>query len=169
MPKLARAALLATTVAALPFPASAEAPDYITWDQYLGGSDSSQYTALDQITPANVTQLQVAWEYPAGEGAAPQFNPIVADGTMYVQTGDGRIAALDPATGQEKWKSETTGRISTRGINYWQSADGSDRRLVFLNDGLVRAIDARTGKYVPTSASTCAMRCPRATPRRRVR
>jgi glucose dehydrogenase len=149
MPKFARALLLATPLLALPFPASAQAPDYVTWDQYLGGSDSSQYTALDQITPANVAQLQVAWEYPAGEGAAPQFNPIVADGTMYVQAGDGRIAALDPATGRELWKSETTGRISTRGINYWQSADGSDRRLVFLNDGLVRAIDARTGKYIP--------------------
>ena len=123
--------------------------DYVGWDQYLGGSDSAQYSALDQITPANVGQLQVAWEYPTGEGAAPQFNPIVVDGTMYVQTGDGQIAALDPATGREKWKSETAGRISTRGINYWQSADGSDRRLVFLNDGLVRAIDARTGKYVP--------------------
>jgi glucose dehydrogenase len=128
--------------------AHAGQPDYTTWDQYLGGSDSSQYTALDQITPANVAQLQVAWEYPAGEGAAPQFNPIVVDGTMYVQTGGGQIAALDPVTGREKWKSEATGRISTRGINYWQSADGSDRRLVFLNDGLVRAIDARTGKYI---------------------
>ena len=149
MPKPARAVLLVTTLLALPLPAAAQAPDYTTWDQYLGGSDSSQYTALDQITPANVAQLQVAWEYPAGEGAAPQFNPIVVDGTMYVQSGDGRIAALDPVNGRELWKSETTGRISTRGINYWQSADRYDRRLVFLNDGLVRAIDARTGKYVP--------------------
>jgi glucose dehydrogenase len=144
-----RAGLLALSALALPFPATAEAPDYTTWDQYLGGPDSSQYTALDQITPANVARLEVVWEYPTGEGAPPQFNPIVVDGTMYVQTGDGRIAALDPVTGAEKWKSETTGRIGTRGINYWQSADGSDRRLVFLNDGLVRAIDARTGKYIP--------------------
>src|SRR5688572_19623319 len=144
-----RAGFLALSAFILPVPAVADAPDYTTWDQYLGGPDSSQYTALDQITPANVAQLQVAWEYPTGEGAAPQFNPIVVDGAMYVQTGSGQIAALDPATGRELWKSETTGRIGTRGINYWQSADGSDRRLVFLNDGLVRAIDARSGKYVP--------------------
>ncbi len=147
MPKAARYLLLATALVAL-HPAAAE-PDYAAWDQYLGGPDSAQYSSLDQITPQNVAQLEVAWQYPAGEGAAPQFNPIVVDGTMYVQTGSGQIAALDPATGRELWKSETTGRIGTRGINYWQSADGSDRRLVFLNDGLVRAIDARSGKYVP--------------------
>jgi quinoprotein glucose dehydrogenase len=159
-----RARLLAVSGFALSLAACAQTPgagsanqaalasetfDYVGWDQYLGGSDSSQYTALDQVTPANVAQLQVAWEYPAGEGAAPQFNPIVVNGLMYVQTGDGQIAALDPATGKQLWKSETTGRISTRGINYWQSKDGSDRRLVFLNDGLLRAIDARTGKYIP--------------------
>ncbi len=68
---------------------------------------------------------------------------------MYVQRGDGKLAALDPASGRELWVSEAAGRISTRGINYWQSKDGGDRRLVFLNDGLVRAIDARSGQYVP--------------------
>jgi quinoprotein glucose dehydrogenase len=126
-----------------------EAFDYVGWDAYLGGSESSQYSALDQINTNNVNQLQVAWTYPTGEGQPPQFNPIVANGMMYVTTGDGKIAALEPATGRELWKSETTGRISARGINYWQSADGNDRRLVFLNDGLVRAVDARTGKYIP--------------------
>ena len=142
-------AACATTPGAETASLPAEDFDYVGWDQYLGGPDSAQYSALDQITPANVAQLQIAWEYPVGEGAAPQFNPIVVHGTMYVQTGDGQITALDPATGRQLWKSETTGRISTRGINYWQSADGSDRRLVFLNDGLVRAIDARTGRYIP--------------------
>src|SRR5436190_1718020 len=149
-----RATLLAVSSLAVAFAAQAqdvprETFDYTGWDQYLGGPDSAQYSALTQITPENVQNLQVAWEFPTGEGAAPQFNPIVVDGTMYVQTGDGQLAALDAATGQQKWKSETTGRINTRGVNYWQSADGSDRRLVFVNDGLVRAIDARTGKYVP--------------------
>src|SRR5690606_38761523 len=100
--------------------------DYVGWDAYLGGPESSQYTALDQITSDNVGQLQVAWEYPIGPGQPPQFNPIVANGMMYVLRGDGKIAALDPATGSEILQSETTGRIGVRGINYWQSKDGSD-------------------------------------------
>jgi len=122
--------------------------DYAGWDAYLGGPDSSQYSSLAQINKDNVNQLEVAWEYPTGAGQPQMFNPIVVHGTMYVMTGAGKIAALDPATGQELWQSETTGRISGRGVNYWESDDGSDRRLVFLNDGLVRAIDARTGKYI---------------------
>ena len=125
-----------------------EAFDYTGWDAYLGGSESSQYSALTQITKDNVNQLRVAWTYESGPGQPPQFNPIVADGKMFVLRGDGKIAALDPATGRELWQSGTTGRIGVRGINYWQSADGSDRRLVFLNDGLVRAIDTRTGRYI---------------------
>jgi len=123
--------------------------DYTGWDAYLGGSESSQYSSLTQIDKDNVNQLEVAWTYETGPGQPPQFNPIVADGKMFVLRGDGKIAALNPATGQELWQSGTTGRISARGINYWQSSDGSDRRLVFLNDGLVRAIDTRTGQYIP--------------------
>ncbi len=126
----------------------AEAFDYVGWDGYLGGTDSAQYSSLDQVTRANVTGLEVAWTYDCGTGTAPQFNPIVANGLMYVLACDGTIAALDPATGAEQWKSSTTGRISARGINYWQSDDGADRRLVFLNEGLLRAIDATTGAYV---------------------
>ena len=122
--------------------------DYVGWDSYLGGSDSSQFSSLDQINKDNVNQLEVAWTYETGTGQPPMFNPTLANGKMYVLAGDGKIAALDPATGRELWKSETTGRISGRGINYWVSADGSDKRLVFLNDGLVRAVDARTGKYI---------------------
>ena len=136
-------------------PASASAAqakgdfDFVGWDAYLGGSDSSQFSALTQVNKDNVNQLQVAWEYQTGAGQPTAFNPTIANGMMYVTTGDGKIAALDPATGREIWKSETTGRISGRGVNFWQSKDGSEKRLVFLNDGLVRAIDATTGKYIP--------------------
>ncbi len=146
-------AACATAQDAAPVTAGAALPqenfDYTGWDAYLGGSESSQFSALSQITKDNVNQLEVAWTYPTGDGQPPQFNPIVANGMMYVLRGDGKIAALDPATGREIWQSETTGRIGVRGINYWQSSDGNDRRLVFLNDGLIRAIDARTGKYIP--------------------
>src|SRR5690242_11667452 len=39
---------------------------YTSWTEYLGNSDSSAYTALDQINKNTVSQLQVAWTYPTG-------------------------------------------------------------------------------------------------------
>jgi quinoprotein glucose dehydrogenase len=150
----ALAAALAGIVAVSPLAAQATRSgaatgqfDYAGWDAYLGGSDSSQFSSLTQITPANVKNLQVAWEYPTGAGQPPHFNPTVAGGRMYVQRGDGKIVALDPATGKELWVSNTTGRIGGRGLNYWKGPNGEER-LMLLNDGMVRALDAKTGQVI---------------------
>ena len=48
---------------------------YTTWNAYLGGAHSAQFTALDQITAANVSRLQVAWTFPAGKRTF-LFNPL---------------------------------------------------------------------------------------------
>ena len=122
---------------------------YTTWRTYGGGGHSSQYSALDQINKSNVTQLAVAWSFPAGERSFV-FNPIVVDGTMYVLARDNEIVALDAATGRELWARPHEGPVSARGINYWQSRDGRDRRLLYLNAGMLTAIDARTGNIVET-------------------
>jgi len=138
----------ATLAAASSAPLPQEGFDYVGWDGYLGGQESSQFSALDQINKSNVSQLQVAWTYPTGEGQPPRFNPVIGGGLMYVLRGDFNLAALDPATGREVWRSEITGRIGARGINYWESEDGSESRLLMLNDGMLRAMDAKTGKFI---------------------
>jgi quinoprotein glucose dehydrogenase len=120
---------------------------YTTWRTYAGGGHSSQYSALDQIDKSNVAQLEVAWSFPAGERSFV-FNPIVVDGTMYVLARDNDIVALDAATGRELWARPHEGPVSARGVNYWQSADGSDRRLLYLNAGMLTALNARTGEIV---------------------
>ena len=121
-------------------------------------------SALDQINKSNVAQLEVAWTYPTGDTRSYRFNPIVVDGTMYVLAKDNAIVALDAATGQEMWTHPNEGAVGERGINYWESADGSDRRLLYLNAGSLTAIDARTGnddsrRSATTAASTCASAC----------
>jgi quinoprotein glucose dehydrogenase len=120
---------------------------YTTWRTYAGGGHSSQYSALDEINKSNVAQLEVAWSFPAGERSFV-FNPIVVDGTMYVLARDNDIVALDAATGRELWARPHEGPVSARGVNYWQSADGSDRRLLYLNAGMLTALNARTGEIV---------------------
>ena len=124
--------------------ASAQGP-YATWRTYGGGVDASQYSALKQIDRSNVSQLEVAWTFPVGERGIT-FNPIVIDRTMYVSARDNEIVALDAVTGKELWSHPNEGAISARGMNYWQSANGSDRRLLYLSAGYLKSIDARTGK-----------------------
>jgi quinate dehydrogenase (quinone) len=120
---------------------------YTTWSQYAGGSHSSQFTALDQINKNTVSKLEVAWTYPVGERAV-SFNPIVVDGVMYVQAKGSSIVALDPVSGKELWERPNQGAIGARGINYWQSADGSDRRLIYLNGGMITQINAKTDEPI---------------------
>jgi glucose dehydrogenase len=47
--------------------------------------------------------------------------------------------------------------ITNRGINYWESKDRSDRRLLFASNHFLRAIDARTGKTIPTFGTAGAV------------
>ncbi len=110
---------------------------------------ASQYSALDQINRSNVGELEVVWTFDAGESNRV-FNPIVVDGVMYVLARDDEIVALDAETGDELWARGHEGPIGARGINYWQSADGSDRRLLYINAGFLMAIDARTRAPVAT-------------------
>jgi quinoprotein glucose dehydrogenase len=123
----------------------------VTWDQYLGGADSTQYSSLKQITKANVKQLQVAWTYQTG-GNSLLFDPLVVDGTMYIAKpgtqGTSAIVALDATTGKELWTHTNQGGVSSRGMNYWESKDRRDRRLVYINAGFITEISTLTGETI---------------------
>jgi quinoprotein glucose dehydrogenase len=129
-------------------PAQVKSFDFERWESYLGGGDSSQYSSLDQINRSNVAKLDVAWTYQAGDGWPPHFNPLVVNGVMYVWAQGHDLVALDAGTGKELWRRPNEGRVSGRGMNYWQSKDGRDRRLLFMNDGMLRAVSADTGEAI---------------------
>ena len=124
------------------------AKPYTTWTAYQGGAHSSQYSALDQINKSNVSQLEVAWTYPVAGNIT--FNPIVVDNVMYVQGTGNAIVALDAATGKELWSHANQGAIGARGLNYWESKDRKDRRLLYLNAGNLTAINAQNGETIST-------------------
>ena len=123
-----------------------------SWSDFAGGEDASQYSTLDQINRSNVKKLQIAWTYPTGDGNKYSFNPLLwMDNVMYVLAKNNSIVALDATTGKELWVHETdpkTTLITNRGINYWESKDGSDRRLLFACNNFLQAIDAKTGKII---------------------
>jgi len=144
-------ALVAALAIASPFGQSAPASRrYTTWRDYGGASDSMQYSALTQINKTNVANLEQAWFFPVPDkGGNLGFNPIVVDGVMYLMGPDGSIVAVEAATGKPIWSHRVegagTGGRATRGINYWESSDRSDRRLIFGAGGSLREIDARSG------------------------
>ena len=125
---------------------------YTTWSDYGGASDSMQYSALTQINKTNVSRLEQAWLLPVPDKKGNfGFNPIVVDGVMYLLGPANAIVAVDAITGKQVWSHVVEdGTPGNRGINYWESRDRSDRRLLFGAGGSLREIDARTGETIKT-------------------
>ena len=58
---------------------------YREWQIYHGDYGGSHYSELDQINRDNVSQLEVAWIWRAGEtGRTIECNPIVVEGKVFV-------------------------------------------------------------------------------------
>ena len=107
-----RMRLLILLLPALPALAGAQSKS-VDWPVYGGSPDHTHYSTIDQITPANVGKLQVAWTYATHDefpGSEMQANPIVVDGVLYATTPKLRVFALDAATGRELWTSTPTGQ-----------------------------------------------------------
>jgi quinoprotein glucose dehydrogenase len=139
------------------------------WPDYGRGKDGLAWTPLRQITPANVGALALAWEHRSGDvsdgtGDASrtsfQARPIVPNGTLYYCTGLNRVFALDPETGQERWRFDPGLRnrklggpypLICRGVSYWRDAapaGGACTERIFsatLDSELI-ALDAASGR-----------------------
>ena len=129
-----------------------ESHAHTTWSTYLGSPDASHYSALTQIDRANVSQLQPAWSYDSGDNRLFEFNPIIVGKTMYVLAKNTSVVALDASTGKEIWTHQPVSmgqRFEVhRGINYWQSKDGKDKRLFITFDNHLEAINADNGQLI---------------------
>src|SRR6185437_3285948 len=101
-------------IASLPAVGSAQEPPPtpVEWPAYGGDARGSRLSPLTDITPANVATLMVAWRYSTGEATQEpepkrstslEATPIVVDGTLFFSTPLGRVIALDPETGKERW------------------------------------------------------------------
>ena len=140
----------------------------INWAVYGRDLQGTRYLPASVITRDNVHQLEMAWTYRTGE-MDPRFattrrtsfqaTPIVLDGAMYLSTPLGRVIALDPATGRERWVFDPNirrdvpyGDFASRGVSTWldeSAAPGAvcRRRILVGNaESQLIALDARDGK-----------------------
>ncbi|MFK7881643.1 PQQ-dependent dehydrogenase, methanol/ethanol family [Roseobacter sp.] len=117
---------------------------------YGMGYDQKRFSALDQITTENVSDLTPVWAYSLGDTRGQESFPLIKDGVMYATTHSSTFA-LDAATGKQLWKSSVdypaeAPRVACCGIVNRGVAmlDGVLFRTTL--DAHIIAIDAATGK-----------------------
>jgi quinoprotein glucose dehydrogenase len=128
---------------------------YRDWRVYNGSSASIKYSALNQINRHNVHKLKLAWSFETGDafpGSEMQCNPIVIDDVLYATTPTLRVIALEAATGKLIWSFDPNQgkpvkqKMRNRGVTYW--ADGNDRRIFFVAQQYLYALEAGTGEPI---------------------
>src|SRR5579859_455735 len=127
------------------------------WTAYGHDAAGTRHSPAAQITRDNVSQLKIAWiyrtgDYGVGEGAARcETTPLFVDGTLYLTTPFGRVIALDPDTGRERWNYDPRvqiadyGDFANRGVSTWVDPQNHTRRIfVATIDSRLIALDAAT-------------------------
>ena len=142
----------------------AQEPDAVVGWPFVGSDQAhTKYSTADEITAANVGELEIAWQWEPGEvpldeyGTKPgpfQATPILVGDVLYLSTMYTRVAALDAETGAELWTFDPKAYLGGpegagptgfkhRGVAWWSEEDES---RIFLNSrDRLYAIDAATG------------------------
>jgi quinoprotein glucose dehydrogenase len=132
------------------------------WLAYGRDPGGERYSPLEDVNRKNVASLQVAWTFRTGDAYQPprgrptafETTPLYADGTLYLSTPLGRVIALDPVTGRQRWVFDAKiprdagyGDFASRGVSTWQR--GRERRIfVATIDARLIALNAATGEPV---------------------
>ena len=119
------------------------------WLTYSGTYASNRHSRLDQITPSNVTNLELRWVFQAESLEPFEATPLVVDGIMYVTQPPNDVVALDARLGRVFWTYEYTPSNQSR-----PCCGSINRGLAILDNTLfmgtidahLLAIDARNGR-----------------------
>lgn len=132
------------------------------WPAYGRDPGGTRFSPLAGIDTANVSRLRVAWVYRTGDllraNGRFEATPLLIGGTLYLSTPLGRVSALDPATGRERWTYDPHldldrdyGDFANRGVSAWRdprAAAGAPcalRIYVATLDTRLVALDAAAG------------------------
>ncbi|MFC3834699.1 MULTISPECIES: PQQ-dependent dehydrogenase, methanol/ethanol family [Deinococcus] len=127
------------------------APEASNWLSTRGNQMNWGYSALDKITPANVSKLQPAWAYSTGQSEGHEAAPIVNNGIMFITSPMNKLFALDATTGVMLWKYErelpdditSCCDVVNRGVAVY-----GDMVYMGTLDAHMLAFNAKTGKIV---------------------
>ena len=118
------------------------------WLSYSRTLDNQRHSPLDQITPANVANLQLQWVWQAHSLEKFEATPLVVNGVMYTVQAPNDVVALDAVTGRLFWTYHhepdpartCCGRVN-RGL-----AILDDTLFMGTVDAHLLAIDAKSGQ-----------------------
>ncbi len=123
------------------------------WTMFGGDYSNKRYSQLDQVTPENVSELNVKFTLQLGSLRAQESVPVVIGNMMYVTSSHGPryVFALDAATGEIIWKftpeippdiePTVCCDLGNRGIGY-----GEGKVVFGTLDARLIALDSMTGK-----------------------
>jgi glucose dehydrogenase len=122
---------------------TALSPAQTDWPVYGHDPGAMRFSPLKQINTGNIDRLQAAWTFHTGKPGSEGI-PIVVGGVMYLVGANG-LFAVEPETGKEIWRYETT-RVALRGLAYWPGEKSVHPRVYAGVKGGMIALDATTGK-----------------------
>src|SRR5580700_91236 len=118
------------------------------WLNYSGGFLSQRYSALSQITPDNVKNLEQKWVFQARSLEKFEATSLVVDGVMYTVQAPNDIVALDAATGRIFWiysySPAPQARLCCGRVNRGLAILG-DTLFMGTIDAHIVAVDAKNG------------------------
>ena len=159
--------LLGMLATLAPIVVHAAGPGAGDWPNYGRTPGGDRHSPLKQIYRGNVGKLTLAWEFKTGEAGiktgnptALEATPLVIDGVMYLSTPLGKVIALDPVTGKQRWvrdvgvkRDRHFGDWVSRGVSYWHDSRAKagaacSRRIFFgVIDARMVALDAVNGEF----------------------
>ena len=79
----------------------------LNWPNQGNDLGNMRYQNIDQINPANVSQLKPAWTFNTGvlgdANMSMEMTPVVINNVAYITTGDDDVFALNATTGKQIW------------------------------------------------------------------
>src|SRR5262245_11572764 len=119
------------------------------WLTYSGSYSGQRHSALRQLTPANVKNLEQKWIFQAESLEKFETTPLVVDGVMYLTQAPSDVVALDARTGRVFWVYRYFNSGDVRpccgSVNHGVAILGDSLFLATLDAHLV-ALDTRTGR-----------------------
>ncbi|QPD00515.1 PQQ-dependent dehydrogenase, methanol/ethanol family [Qipengyuania soli] len=123
------------------------------WLTYGGDYNEQRFSALNQITDANVGELGLAWSADLDTARGQEATPLMHDGMLYVTTAWSMVKAYDAKTGALKWSYDPEVprsklvEVCCDAVNRGVALYG-DKVYVATLDGKLVALDQKTGKVV---------------------